>query len=493
MASGTRQQVELSTLMEAILALGKKADAQSQQMNDRLDAQSQQMNDRLDAQSQQMNDRLDAQSQQLTLQAQEMKNQLAAHAQRLEDDLNGKFLSFSVAVREEMGERCKKLSDKLDSKVIDLEGEIGRLLVTTDNRVTELSGQMGEVKNQVDGCVADLSSRVNELANQVGDQNRELNDKFVRLADDVLQLSTRLERTQQGRETPVEMMTFPGAHLGAIAPSPLRHDAEPFRPMFSSGPVEQPATVVPAEPLRRSGSALSVNRDIRPIQRPPLYDGKVAWPAYQAQFEIAAGINGWTESDKAKFLATCLTGPALSVLWNVPAELRGSYRHLCEALNLRFNDSRSGEMAKVRLTGRIRRRGESLPELAADIECLVHQSYPTGDLAMWDTLAADYFINSLDDAEMKRQVKLARPTSLQQALEVAQQVEAVNASVTSLPTPRRAFVRQVDRAWKPNRKRVASESNSDLGSAVRELLQEIRSQKRGPNLRARSASRKGGC
>ena len=138
-------------------------------------------------------------------------------------------------------------------------------------------------------------------------------------------------------------------------------------------------------------------------------------------------MNGWSDSEKAQFLATSLTGPALSVLWNIPEVERGVYGRLASALDARFNDGRSGEMAKVKLMGRSRKRGESLAELASDIESLVHQAYPTCDASLWDTLARDYFLNGIE-GEMKKMVKLSRPITLQDALQAALDFEAVTAA-----------------------------------------------------------------
>ena len=201
-----------------------------------------------------------------------------------------------------------------------------------------------------------------------------------------------------------------------------------------------------AEPVSPSPSFSVFRGDRRPIQRIQAYDGKVPWPAYQAQFDIAASINGWDDFEKAKFLATSLTGPALSVLWNIPESQRNDYGRLIEALDARFNDGRSGEMAKVKLMGRSRRKGESLAELASDIESLVHQAYPNCDNSLWDTLARDYFLNSTE-GDMKKTVKLSRPLTLQDALQAAQDYEAVTAAdqPTAHHSSHRSFVREVHR------------------------------------------------
>jgi TolA-binding protein len=407
-------------------------------------------------------------SQQLAAQAQETKDQLTAHAEKTEEQLNGKFQSFEVLVRSEVRERVSELNGKIDLLQQEVDVKVHTVAEGIDNLATEVNQKVGSLNRNMDGLVADIDDRV------------------VRIANDLGTLAQRLDAVQG--EMYHRLLDQPQGDFGRAFSR--RSDV----PLATATPLAQPHSEL-SQRIQRSPSSNSLVRDARPIQRPPLYDGKVPWPAYQAQFEIAAGINGWSDDDKARFLATCLTGPALSVLWNVPEAQRGSYPHLTAALNLRFNDGRSGEMAKVRLTGRSRRRGESLAELASDIECLVHQSYPTGDLAMWDTLSTDYFINSLDDAEMKRQVKLARPTSLQAALEAAQQLEAVNASVSCQPVPRRAFVRQVGRKWQTEGpgQRQDIPPDGDVKELLNEVLREVRGQRGRPrNFSSRPGS-SGAC
>lgn len=54
------------------------------------------------------------------------------------------------------------------------------------------------------------------------------------------------------------------------------------------------------------------------IIRPSPYDGRTPWDAYKTQFEMLAELNGWTDQEKATFLAVNLKGPALAVLGNLP-------------------------------------------------------------------------------------------------------------------------------------------------------------------------------
>ena len=127
----------------------------------------------------------------------------------------------------------------------------------------------------------------------------------------------------------------------------------------------------------------------RPIQKPTPYDGRTPWDAYHTQFELLAGVNGWTDAEKATFLAISLQGSALTLLSNLSAEHQGNYRMLVAALESRFRSTHQTELNRAKLRSRTRKREESLPELAEDIERLARLSYPGADAGIVEMLAKD--------------------------------------------------------------------------------------------------------
>ena len=74
----------------------------------------------------------------------------------------------------------------------------------------------------------------------------------------------------------------------------------------------------------------------RPIQKPPLFDGKSLWEPYIAQFDTVAGMNQWDDEQKGNYLATILKGSALTVLGNLATETRQNYKAVVAALESRF-------------------------------------------------------------------------------------------------------------------------------------------------------------
>ena len=66
------------------------------------------------------------------------------------------------------------------------------------------------------------------------------------------------------------------------------------------------------------------------------YDGKSSWADYLVQFDKAALLNDWEESQKAMELATNLEGVARGVLADVIPENRLNYKVLVDKLTQRF-------------------------------------------------------------------------------------------------------------------------------------------------------------
>ena len=161
------------------------------------------------------------------------------------------------------------------------------------------------------------------------------------------------------------------------------------------------------------------------LQKPPPFDGHSPWDAYKLQFEMLAAVNGWTGAQKATYLAVCLRGPALMVLTNISTDHRCNYDVLVAALDKRFGSAHRAELNRVKLRGRIRRREETLPELAEEIEYLARLAYPEATAETVEVLAKDQFIDALPEEEFRLRLRQNKPTTLQQALEQALELESI--------------------------------------------------------------------
>ncbi|ROT67655.1 hypothetical protein C7M84_014239 [Penaeus vannamei] len=162
------------------------------------------------------------------------------------------------------------------------------------------------------------------------------------------------------------------------------------------------------------------------------YDGKVSWNAFQAQFETVARRQGWNDEEKAYKLVISLKGAAVEVLEHLTAAQMRSYACVVRALQRRFGCRQQPEVYCAQLKTRTRRRDESLPQLAQDIEVLVGGAYPMATEETIDMLAKDSFVDALNDKQLQVHVKQAGPHNIQEALVRAAEFEAF--LLTTMPS-----------------------------------------------------------
>ena len=83
------------------------------------------------------------------------------------------------------------------------------------------------------------------------------------------------------------------------------------------------------------------------------------------------------------------------MLTNISSDNRGDYNVLVTALDQRFGIAHRAELNRVKLRGRVRKREETLPELAEEVEHLARLAYPNAAAEMVEVLAKDQFIDAL--------------------------------------------------------------------------------------------------
>ncbi|XP_045127236.1 uncharacterized protein LOC123513870 [Portunus trituberculatus] len=200
--------------------------------------------------------------------------------------------------------------------------------------------------------------------------------------------------------------------------------------------------IFPRFPVRHGARAVFVNSTLTASLAFPLlqvsqaceYDGKVAWEFYAAQFDLLAAAQGWDQAEKALQLATALRGPAIEVFSHLPPTQRASFPDIAEALRRRFGHRHQAEVYRAQLKKRTRQRGETLSQLAHDVEALVRRAYRTAGEEMVTMLARDAFLDALVDHQLQIYVRQAHPADVQVALARAMEFEAFILTANSLST-----------------------------------------------------------
>ena len=190
-------------------------------------------------------------------------------------------------------------------------------------------------------------------------------------------------------------------------------------------PVREP-TIHYTHPSPRSSAGDQDVARSKISMKPATYDGTGLWNDYLSHFESVSLLNHWTETEKGLYLAASLRGQALGILGNQPRDDGQNYTRLVQSLQDRFAPSNRTELYRSQLRERRQKASESLPEMGQDVRRLIKLAYPTASCDLKEILATEQFLDGLYDSEMRLKIKQARPSSLNDAIQRAVELEAFN-------------------------------------------------------------------
>ena len=162
-------------------------------------------------------------------------------------------------------------------------------------------------------------------------------------------------------------------------------------------------------------------------KKPATFDGTSSFQDYLVQFNMVGDLNRWDEETKAMELATSLRGAAQTVLSDLRPEQRRDYQQLVCALTARFEPTNQTELYRAQIKGRLRKRSETVQELATDIKRLVRRAYPQATIDLRDQISRDCFIDSLNEHELEWFVYQGKPKTVDEAMQLALEFEAFQA------------------------------------------------------------------
>ncbi|KAJ8033437.1 hypothetical protein HOLleu_23675 [Holothuria leucospilota] len=193
------------------------------------------------------------------------------------------------------------------------------------------------------------------------------------------------------------------------------------------------------------------------------------------QFELIAELNAWDQVQKALYLAASLKGQARAILSDLDSTHRRDYSQLSAALSNRFSPANQTQLFRAMLKNRARKPDESIPQLAQEIKRLTLQAYPEAPYETIETLARDYFIDSLGDTDTKWRVYQSRPRNLSDAVVVAVELESFFLAETKKGNLRRPIARAVVPPANDGEFSVRGYGiiDNDSGIRVDGLLQEV--------------------
>jgi len=160
--------------------------------------------------------------------------------------------------------------------------------------------------------------------------------------------------------------------------------------------------------------------------KPNKFNGKGSVESFLAQFEVCAGANRWTDSQKAVQMKCCLTEEAALLVWDSGDPGAMTYKQLIEKLQRRYGFADQQERFEVELRARCQGENESIAELYQDIKCKMIQAYPgESQSTLYQRSAKEYFLSALKDRKMAVKIREREPSDLDAAFKSALRLEAL--------------------------------------------------------------------
>ncbi|GBM17935.1 hypothetical protein AVEN_240430-1 [Araneus ventricosus] len=170
----------------------------------------------------------------------------------------------------------------------------------------------------------------------------------------------------------------------------------------------------------------------RPTVKSLTFNGQTSWTVFKTQFDVVSSANGWNNRVKASQLVASLRGSAAEVLQGIPSDKLTDLTTIENALEARFGDSHLTQFYRTELKTRRQKPGESVQVLAAYVERLMSLAYAECPQDVRDSLAAQYFVDSITDEDTQHATRLMDAKDLKSALAYSMKYEAAKtASKTS--------------------------------------------------------------
>ncbi|KAG0714605.1 hypothetical protein GWK47_013784 [Chionoecetes opilio] len=313
---------------------------------------------------------------------------------------------FREEARQFTENSCLKVKNEVMEQVVQLKKDIKDQVVSQlDTVVAGLSGEVSRLEGRIDGVQQAVAPGKGVGAGSVRSGSPCADDR-------------KDEGEAEGRT--------PYSHRGVFTASSWKGDPgralSPSRTLLSTSPCTPPMSPSTV-PHRESAGR----------RKPQDFDGRVSLEAYLAQFELLAEAQGWSLWERAVQLASSLKGPAVKVLSLLTPVQRSSSTSIVAVLEQRYGHKHQAEVFRARFWARIRARGETLQQLAQDVEHLARKAYPGATEDLLTVLLRDQFVDALDDQQLKVYVMQVHVGDLQEALARALEFESFVQSSSARP------------------------------------------------------------
>ena len=164
---------------------------------------------------------------------------------------------------------------------------------------------------------------------------------------------------------------------------------------------------------------------------PETYDGKTSVEEYLKRFEQITDWNRWDDKEAAIQLSLHLKGSAKRIVKTLPENQRRSYNHMWSILNSTFGEKVNVMALHEEFWRRTKQPEEHIPEFAIQLESIAKKAFSefllnrNGEKALEQLIIKCFIAGvAVGNDPMGRYIHLQHPSSLQQAVSLAQHYHA---------------------------------------------------------------------
>lgn len=175
---------------------------------------------------------------------------------------------------------------------------------------------------------------------------------------------------------------------------------------------------------------------IRKEKEPDKFDGRsVEWKDFIVHFEQVSSWNRWTYDEQGQQLVMCLRGEAQKLLGDLAIEQRSDYDSLKSILTKRFNPQELVIAHRCEFRSRRRKSGESPSDYGYSLRRLGCLAFPDMTYKDREINVLEQFINGIGNSAIHDHVIFHHPQSLEAAISLATEFEAVKGSQLHVSKP----------------------------------------------------------
>ena len=175
---------------------------------------------------------------------------------------------------------------------------------------------------------------------------------------------------------------------------------------------------------------------VRKEKEPDKFDGRsVEWKDFIVHFEQVSSWNKWSYHEQGQQLVMCLRGEAQKLLGDLTVEQRSDYESLKSILTKRFNPLELVIAHRCEFRSRRRKSGESPSDYGYSLRRLGCLAFPDMTYKDREINVLEQFINGIGNSAIHDHVIFHHPQSLEAAISLATEFEAVKGSQLTMSKP----------------------------------------------------------